>query len=109
MAEKPRPFGGADTMHYLYILKSQTDEKIYVGVTESIEARVDAHNKGKVASTKDRRPLTLIYYEAYLDKRDAVKRENKLKHHGSAIGHLKRRLKHSLTIGLPPKERGQFD
>jgi putative endonuclease len=32
-----------------------------------------------VPSTKNRRPLDLIFYEAYLDKYDALRREDYLK------------------------------
>jgi predicted GIY-YIG superfamily endonuclease len=45
-----------------------------------------------VGSTKFYAPLNLVYYEAYLDKRDALNREKALKHHGSIIGLLKKRL-----------------
>jgi hypothetical protein len=42
-------------------------------------------------------PFELIYYEAYLHPKDVSERENKLKHHGSTIGHLKKRVKNSLN------------
>ena len=46
--------------------------------------------------TKTRRPLTLIYYEACLDKNDATKREKYLKsYHGRMF--IKRRVKSYLT------------
>ncbi|MFH1618312.1 MAG: hypothetical protein ABIG11_00245, partial [bacterium] len=48
--------------------------------------------------TKPYVPLKLIYYEAYLSKKDAFNREHKLKHHGSVIGHLKRRLRDSFDL-----------
>jgi hypothetical protein len=37
-----------------------------------------------------------LHYEAYKSKYDAESREYKLKHHGSTIGHLKRRVAQSL-------------
>lgn len=37
------------------------------------------HNAGKVASTLDRKPFKLIYYEAFLNKHDAFTREQWLK------------------------------
>lgn len=40
---------------------------------------MDLHNSGKVESTADRRPLTLIYYEACIREEDAFKREKYLK------------------------------
>ena len=41
-------------------------------------------------------PWKLAYYEAYLDKSDAIKRESDLKKSGRALGFLKRRIKNSL-------------
>ena len=41
--------------------------------------RFEAHSKGKVAATKNRRPLKLVYYEVCLDQKDALHREKYLK------------------------------
>ncbi len=41
--------------------------------------RLKAHNDGKVASTKNRRPLKLVYFEACLNQQDATYREKYLK------------------------------
>jgi len=37
----------------------------------------------------------LIYYEAYRNLKDAREREQKLKHHGTSLANLKRRIKTS--------------
>ncbi len=66
-------------MFYTYVLKSSKDNKLYVGYTENLKIRFETHNKGKVKSTKDRRPLTIVYYEACLNKKDALHRETYLK------------------------------
>ncbi|MBU1104953.1 GIY-YIG nuclease family protein [Candidatus Parcubacteria bacterium] len=66
-------------MHYTYVLKSKIDEKYYVGYTEDLQNRVEMHNKGLVEATKSRAPLTLVYYEACLDKYKALKREQYFK------------------------------
>lgn len=66
-------------MQYVYVLRSQKDNKNYVGYTKNLKLRFELHNKGLVASTKDRRPLDLIYYEACLNQQDATKREKYLK------------------------------
>jgi putative endonuclease len=82
--------------YYTYVLFSQKDKKFYSGYTKDLQGRFEAHNKGKVESTKDRRPLTLIYYEASLDRKDAMKREKYFKtHHGKLS--LRNRLKSYLT------------
>ena len=52
--------------------------------------------KGIVVSTKDRRPLELIYYEACLDQTDATKREKYLKTYNGKM-FLRNRLKSYLT------------
>ena len=51
-------------MHYVYVLKSDKDKKNYVGYAKNLKLRFEEHQKGRVASTKERRPLKLIYYEA---------------------------------------------
>lgn len=83
-------------MYYTYVLQSEIDGYFYTGYTKDLKKRFDSHMKGLVQSTKDRRPLKLIYYEACIDQRDATKREKYLKtYHGRTF--LKRRLKSYLT------------
>lgn len=83
-------------MHYVYLIKSETSNFQYIGNTNDLKRRFEEHNACKEISTKYNAPYKLIYYEAYADKRDALERERKLKHHGSSIGHLKQRVKFSL-------------
>ena len=66
-------------MHYVYILKSLKDLKLYTGRSDDLKRRFDEHSKGKVQATKNRRPLKLIFYEAYSDKKDAIRREKYFK------------------------------
>ena len=54
-------------MYYVYILKSEKDKKFYTGYTKNLKLRFEQHCNGKVGSTKNRRPLKLIYYEACLN------------------------------------------
>ena len=83
-------------MNYVYVLKSLKDGKFYVGWTKNLKLRLYQHNKGLINSTRKRRPLKLIYYEACLNKYDAIKREKYLK---TAWGkrYIKNRLKNYLT------------
>jgi putative endonuclease len=83
-------------MHYVYVLKSLKDKKRYVGYTKNLKLRFEQHNKGKVESTKNRRPLVLIYYEACLNQQDATHREKYLKTYNGKM-FLKNRLKSYLT------------
>ncbi len=66
-------------MQYVYILKSTTDGELYVGCTNNLKKRFSLHNSKKIHSTRKRTPFSLIYYEAYLDQKDAFQREQFLK------------------------------
>jgi putative endonuclease len=79
-------------MFYLYILKSINKNKIYIGFTENLKKRFSEHNNGESSSTKNFRPWKLVYYEAYVLKSDATKRENALKKYGKALAQLKKRI-----------------
>jgi putative endonuclease len=85
-------------MFYTYILRSKKDDKLYIGFTNDLKRRVEEHNSGKNESTKFRRPLELIYYEAYKSEKDAKAREDNLKLFGRALGGLKRRINSSLEL-----------
>ena len=83
-------------MYYVYVLLSLKDDKKYVGYTKNLKLRFEQHKRGLVESTKNRDPLTLIYYEACLNQQDATHREKYLKtYHGKMF--LKNRLKSYLT------------
>lgn len=66
-------------MYYVYILQSQKDHSLYIGYTTNLEKRVADHNNGKSQATKPFRPYKLIFYEAFLNMRDAKSREEYLK------------------------------
>ena len=78
-------------MYYVYVLRSQKNECLYVGHTKDLKKRLQEHNSGKVKSTKNRSPLILKYYERSNILMDAVKREKSLKT-GFGRAYLKRRL-----------------
>ena len=58
---------------------SQKDHKFYIGFTTDVLKRLDQHNAGKNTSTANRRPFILIYYEAHLSQKDAIRRESYFK------------------------------
>lgn len=66
-------------MQYVYVLKSQKDGDLYTGCTKNLKERILLHNAKKVASTKKRTPLILVYYEAYINSKDAYNRERYMK------------------------------
>ena len=80
-------------MQYVYILKSLYDSNLYVGCSHDLKKRLALHNSGKVVSTRNRIPLKLIYYEAYLHKMDAFERERFMKS-GWGKRFIKKNLKH---------------
>ena len=83
-------------MYYTYVLKSELDGNFYVGFSENLKQRFEQHNKGYVESTKNRRPFILVYYEACVDKADAIHRERYFKtYHGKMF--IRKRLKSYLT------------
>jgi len=47
--------------------------------TKNIDIRIKQHNNGEVTSTKNRRPLKLVYYEASENINDGIHREKYLK------------------------------
>ena len=65
-------------MTYLYILLLKNN-RLYKGLTDDLRRRFAEHKRGKMKSTKNLRPIKLIYYEAYLNKKDATRREKFLK------------------------------
>jgi putative endonuclease len=78
-------------MFYVYVLKSKKDGKLYIGFTINLIKRFKEHSNGEVNCTKYRRPLKLIYYEAYKNREIAQKRERQLKS-GKAHTALRKRL-----------------
>ena len=82
-------------MHYVYVLKNEKEE-IYVGQSKDIKERVRQHNAGTNKSTTNQQ-WTLVYYEAYRSRDDALIREKRLKQHGQAKRQLKERIKSSLN------------
>lgn len=65
--------------HYVYILKSQKDKGYYIGYTTDIKNRVFAHNEGLTKSTKGRRPLGMVCYQEFSNKKEALDYEKFIK------------------------------
>ena len=64
---------------YTYMVRC-ADQTLYTGWTNDLEQRMAAHNSGHGAKyTKSRRPVTLVYYEVFEDRRDAMRREYAIK------------------------------
>ncbi|MCK5173163.1 MAG: GIY-YIG nuclease family protein [Planctomycetes bacterium] len=83
-------------MYYVYVLLSGVDGCFYTGATDDLKRRVQEHCDGLVPSTKDRRGVELVYYEACTSRRDAFRREKYLKT-GMGKRYLRNRLKDHLA------------
>lgn len=86
-------------MYYVYLLENQNDKSWYIGYTSDLKKRVIQHNSGQGGKTTSRivkqrgeaLRWSLIYYEAYLNKKDVKGRERFLKS-GSGRRYLKKQL-----------------
>ncbi len=78
--------------YYVYVLQSLKNRSLYIGYTSNLWQRLKYHNSGYGYYTKRYMPWRLIHYEAYLNEKDAKRRERYLKtSQGSRL--LKRMLK----------------
>ena len=77
--------------HYIYVLRSEKDNQFYTGYTSNLNNRITLHNDGQVKSTRNRRPLKLIYWEGCINQQDATRREKYLKSGNGKI-YLRNRL-----------------
>lgn len=87
-------------MYYVYALKSTKNSRIYIGLTSDLKQRVKEHNSGKGGNyTKHNYPFTLIFYEAFLAKKDAIKQEKFYKTgYGREV--LNDKLTYSINCGV---------
>ena len=79
-------------MYFVYILRSiKHTERLYIGLTEDLENRVEEHNRDESKYSKNYAPWDLEAYVAFKDKAQAVNFEKYLKS-GSGFAFLKKRL-----------------
>lgn len=65
-------------MYYAYILQLK-DNSFYHGSSEDLKKRIKDHEYGLVESTKNLRPLKLVFYAAFTSKKLALHFEKYLK------------------------------
>jgi len=63
---------------YTYILQLR-DKTYYVGYSFDLKNRIKAHNEGSISSTKNLRPVKLVYYSAFSSQKKATDFEKYLK------------------------------
>ena len=83
-------------MFYVYVLRSEADSGFYIGYTNNLGIRLKEHRAGKSLATAHRSPWTLVSYEAYIARVDALGRERYLKS-GAGKRFLKAQLRHYLA------------
>lgn len=66
-------------MFYVYIIQSKKNSELYIGYTSDLKNILLKHNQGLNLFTKKYMPWQLIYYEACIQKSDAVRRGHYLK------------------------------
>lgn len=66
--------------YYVYILASQNNGTLYVGVTSNLQKRIYEHKNHFVEGfTQKHSVINLVYFEVYDDIESAIKREKRLK------------------------------
>lgn len=83
-------------MHYVYLLQSKKDKKLYIGCTKNLVQRLKQHNGNSSWYDKQHSPWELIYLEGYRSQSDGYNREKSLKLHAQGLRRLKERLRDSL-------------
>jgi putative endonuclease len=69
-----------DHCYFVYILASQRNGTLYVGVTNDLIRRVQEHREGLVEGfTRRYRVKLLVFYEGHQDIREAITREKRIK------------------------------
>lgn len=64
---------------YTYMVQC-IDGSLYTGWTNNLIKRIKKHNSGKGAKyTRTRRPVKLVYFEAFFSKKEAMQREYAIK------------------------------
>lgn len=66
-------------MFYFYIIRSLRNNKLYLGQTIDLKARLISHNKGENLATKPNIPYELIFYSAFKNEKDAINCEKYFK------------------------------
>ena len=68
-------------MYYIYILTTQSNSVLYVGITNDLRRRLYEHKSEQSDSfTKRYHIHKLVYFEEYSNPNDAILREKQLKH-----------------------------
>lgn len=81
-------------MHYVHLLRLKNNS-IYTGSTPNLNDRMKRHNGGFVKSTRNYRPLELVWYCAFPARLEAQQFENYLKTGSGQVFRNKRLISQS--------------
>lgn len=82
---------------YIYILSNKSRSVLYIGATRNLLERVRLHRSGRAALfTRKYNVTELLYFERYLDHKEAFAREKQLKN-------WKRKWKFNLIVQFNPE------
>lgn len=70
---------GSNMSYTVYIIKSKTTGRRYIGCTVDLEKRIFQHDQGNTTSTRNKGPWEVIYKECNFKKSEALRREKELK------------------------------
>jgi putative endonuclease len=65
--------------HFLYILKSKSVNKFYVGISQNPQLRLEYHNSFEKGFTARYRPWEIVYAQEFNSKKEATQIEKKIK------------------------------
>ena len=65
--------------HFVYILKSLSTGRHYIGTTITVERRLGEHNRGKDRSVRGRGPYEVVRVEPFESRQEAIVRERQIK------------------------------
>jgi putative endonuclease len=98
-----RRYGGMEKQFAVYIMASQRNGTIYIGVTSNLPKRVWEHREGVVEGFTTRYAVkNLVWYELHDNAESAITREKQLKKWNRA-------WKLSLIEGCNPTWKDRFD
>jgi len=65
--------------YFVYILKSKSTGRLYIGQTNNLDRRLNDHNSGKSIYTHNKGPWELLGKFSCIDRSESVRLETKLK------------------------------
>ncbi len=65
-------------MYFVYVLRN-AEGRLYVGFTADLKRRMGQHRDNEGGWTRDKGPWELVFYEAFANRSEALRRERSLK------------------------------